>query len=365
MSKKVRRSRNRVKRTTPIRKTKIKVDDRLFGEALCNWFDANRRDLPWRRIRNGYTALVAETMLQQTQVSRVIESFDRFIARFPDIHALARASDHDVLAMWRGLGYYRRALNLHAAARQIVAEYGGEVPRDVDSLRKLFGVGRYTAGAIASIVFGASAPIVDGNVRRVLARVFAKSNVEDGWAWKMAEQLVDCSPKPGAFNEGFMELGATVCLPRVPKCGECPLQSMCCARRCGGIERFPQTRKTAKPKAVVHHAVVIARPGGTEILVERRGAAGMWANMWQMPTIESLRALRAIEIKSALPVPVSGLGAIGEFTHKTTHRTISFKVYRATSRSREGAWKSESEIEQLPMSNAQRRVIEMAGERSG
>ena len=365
MSKKVRGGRNRLKRTRPIRKTKIKVDDRLLGEALCNWFEAHRRDLPWRRIRNGYTALVAETMLQQTQVSRVIESFNRFIARFPDIHALARASEHDVLAMWRGLGYYRRALNLHAAARQIVAEHRGDVPREVESLRKLSGVGRYTAGAIASIVFGASAPIVDGNVRRVLARVFAKSNVEDGWTWRIAGRLVDCSPKPGAFNEGLMELGATVCLPRGPKCGECPLQSMCSARRCGEIKRFPQTRVSAKPKAVVHHAVVIARRGGTEILVERRGAAGMWANMWQMPTIESLRPLHEVEIRSALPVAVSGFGAIGEFNHKTTHRTISFKVYRAMSRSREGEWKSEADIEQLPMSNAQRRVIEMARERSG
>ena len=154
--------------------------DRKRIEKLCAWFDCNARDLPWRqpRIRNGYTALVAEAMLQQTQVSRVIERFDAFIKRFPTVRRLARASEQDVLVMWRGLGYYRRARHLHTAAKLIVKSFGGNVPSRIEELRMLPGVGRYTAGAIASIVFGAPEPIVDGNVQRVLSRWFGNVQLD-------------------------------------------------------------------------------------------------------------------------------------------------------------------------------------------
>jgi A/G-specific adenine glycosylase len=331
----------------------------LIRPSLCRWFRAHARDLPWRRKRNGYTALVAEMMLQQTQVSRVIESFDRFIERFPSVDSLANASEHDVLAMWRGLGYYGRALHLHAAAKKIVAEFGGKVPCDVEALIQLPGVGRYTAGAIASIVFERREPIVDGNVRRVLARLHAQRDCTTTWAWETSTQLVQGARQPGVFNEALMELGAIVCLPRSPNCEACPLRKMCQARRSGEVELYPRVEIRAKPKTAVHHAVVIRRKRGAEILLEQRGIRGMWANMWQTPTVENPSALQEMEIKAALSIPIHEINAIGEFSHQTTHRTIAFKVFSAATRSRTGAWKSIAEIERLPMSNAQRKVLAM------
>jgi len=195
--------------------------DRRRVRALERWFARHARDLPWRRRRTGYRALVAEVMLQQTQVSRVAERYVEFLRRFPTVRGLAEADEQEVLAAWQGLGYYRRARNLHAAARLIVAERGGRIPRTVDGLRQLPGVGRYTAGAIASIVYGAPAPIVDGNVQRVIARWDANdappadaSTVAE--TWRRAEDLVGATARPGVLNEALMELGATVCTPVNP-----------------------------------------------------------------------------------------------------------------------------------------------------
>ena len=197
-------------------------DDRINAKCvrlLCQWFRRNARDLPWRQRqhRSGYGALVAESMLQQTQVARVIESYKAFMRRVPTVKALAAADEQEVLTMWRGLGYYRRARNLHRAAKVVINDYGGRMPATANQLRHLPGVGRYTAGAIASIVHHQREPIVDGNVRRVLARWFAKKSDDnsqgDRWAWSKATQLVAIAPNPGVFNEALMELGATICTP--------------------------------------------------------------------------------------------------------------------------------------------------------
>ena len=195
--------------------------DAAIVRALCGWFRRKARDLPWRRRRTGYTALVAEAMLQQTQVARVVERYRAFLRRFPSVRVLAEAREQQVLAEWQGMGYYRRARNLHAAAKMIVRDFGGRVPRTADKLRKLRGVGRYTAASIASIVYGERTPLVDGNVQRVLARLDARpGRAQDPklvkWAWRRAAELVELVDSPGSLNEGLMELGAVVCTPGSP-----------------------------------------------------------------------------------------------------------------------------------------------------
>lgn len=330
---------------------------------LCEWFAAHARDLPWRRNRTGYTALVAEAMLQQTQVSRVIEVFNRFMRRFPDVRSLARADEQEVLAHWQGMGYYRRAENLHAAARMIVDEFDGNVPRDVESLLRLPGVGRYTAGAIASIVHGAAAPIVDGNVERVLARWHAKhaAGEQDSkrWTWRKAEELAAAAPRPGVFNEALMELGALVCTPASPRCGSCPVAGDCLARKRGLQNEIPAPRRRPERAARVHHAVVIS--AGGKVLLEQRPRGGMWGGMWQPPTIEADEVLSIQALQAMMEMKPIGLARIDGFTHHTTHRVVRFEVYAARIRGRTGHWRALDELDDVPMGNPQRRALKAAG----
>lgn len=335
--------------------------------GLCRWFAINGRDLPWRRRRMGYTALVSEAMLQQTQVSRVVEVYRLFMKRFPTVRSLAAADEQDVLAMWRGMGYYRRARNVHAAARMIIERFGGRVPTSVDDLRQLPGVGRYTAGAIASIAFGKREPIVDGNVLRVLARLRGKQGAPTDtriikWSWLEAQRLVERTDEPGAFNESLMELGATICLPAParPKCGECPVAKWCEARRRGMQELIPQAAKRARPQAAHHHAIVVQHPRKRALIVEQRSSHGMWSNMWQVPTIEADRELKPADLIRRLPMAVVKMQCHGSFTHATTHRTISFHVFECTSAARSEKWRDPSQLAELPMSNPQRRIVDMA-----
>lgn len=337
-------------------------------DRLCAWFDTNARDLPWRtkRMRAGYGALVAEMMLQQTQVSRVVERFGEFMRAFPTVRALAAADEQAVLAMWQGMGYYRRASNLHAAAKRIVRDFGGRVPRCADDLMRLPGVGRYTAGAIASIVFGEHEPIVDGNVGRVLLRLFAGAKPQAlpeadrlAWTWRTAESLVERAARPGVLNEALMELGATVCVPAPAKarCSECPIARWCAARRMGLQDQIPPPKARVAPRPVHHHAIIVQRPRSNLMLLEQRNGQGMWAGMWQTPTVESGRVMDDASIMSSLPMPVRNLRKRGGFAHATTHRRIHFHVYAATSYSRKGSWRSPDNVADLPMSNAQRRVL--------
>lgn len=202
---------------------------RAFRQRLMRWFRRKGRDLPWRRTRDPYRVLVSEFMLQQTQVSRVTEYYPRFLARYPTIQALARATPAGVQAVWQGLGYYRRAANLHRLARTVVAEHGGMLPEDPAALRRLPGVGRYTAGAVATFAFEQAHPAVDTNVGRVIRRAFLRGSAKgEKRIWVMAELL---QPRAGnaawTFNQAIMELGALVCTARVAKCGECPVKSAC------------------------------------------------------------------------------------------------------------------------------------------
>lgn len=291
----------RVTRADPELARAIPVSEVSAGVEA--WFPSAARDLPWRRGRTPWRALVGELMLQQTQVSRVAERFESFMTRFPTPAAMVEAGEDEVLAAWEGMGYYRRARLLHAAAVRIVERHGGEVPDDPEAILDLPGVGRYTAGAVASIVFGRREPIVDGNVVRVVARLAAVDARADdpslvASAWRAAEALVSAAHDPGVLNEGLMELGATVCTPANPRCEACPCREQCAA---GGRERasaFPRP-KTRPTRTIVHlHLVLLTRAG--RIAVEQRPRRGLWGGLWQPPGLEASSCPTAEEVIDGL-----------------------------------------------------------------
>jgi len=330
------------------------------------WFGACRRHLPWRgpagKPRDPYAVLVSETMLQQTQVSRVVEKYGVFMERFPTVRSLAVAHIDDVTALWAGLGYYRRARNLHLAAWMVVERFGGEFPRDVDSLLALPGVGRYTAGAVASIAFRHPAPAVDGNIQRVLLRLDGvdlepTSKEAQRWVWHRAEEFVAAAPDAGEWNEGLMELGATVCVPKSPRCSECPLEGKCAARRDGTQASIPRP-KPRKVPTDLFHSVALARDERGRVLVEQRPPSGMWAGLWQAPTIERPdRWATASEVK--LAVGGVSVRAANEFVFQTTHRTVRVRVFRVSTgpRPTRGAFVPLERIIESGVSNLMKRVL--------
>ncbi len=270
-------------------------------------------------------------MLQQTQVSRIAERFPTFVRRFPSIRSLAAASLDEVLAAWEGLGYYRRARLLHAAAIEIVERHRGRVPSDPDLLRSLPGVGPYTAGAIASLAFGRREPIVDGNVIRVVLRIDGRPLASDdpqavAWSWQRSRELVEASTDPAVLNEGLMELGATVCTPASPRCDECPVHAICRAKATGQASTIPLPKRAPSRREIHHHAIAIPGPSRGTLLLKQRPAKGLWAGLWELPTIEAPTALTLEAIADRLGVPVAALRRCGAFLHKTTHRDVSFEV---------------------------------------
>jgi A/G-specific adenine glycosylase len=304
--------------------------DAAAQRALVAWFRAAQRDLPWRRDRDPYRVLLSEVMLQQTRVETVIPYFERFLARFPDFAALASAPVDDVLALWSGLGYYRRARVLHLAAKEIVARYGGSVPADAAALRALPGVGAYTAGAVASLAFGLREPLVDGNVARVLSRLEAleddaKSAAGARRLWEVAARLVP-GDAPGPWNEGLMELGATVCLPREPRCEACPLAALCRAREAGRQAELPVVRAKKKPTRVRAVATVVEHGG--EILFARRAEGGLFGGLWEPPMVEAatLADARAALAAAGLALETVRLRTAGRVKHVLSHRELDVLV---------------------------------------
>lgn len=251
------------------------------------WYEHAQRPLPWRETRDPYHILVSEMMLVQTTVTAVIPYFERFLSRFPTIQALADADETEVLKAWEGLGYYRRARLLHAAARAVATEHGGVFPTSPDAIRALPGVGRYIAGAIRSFAFDQSAPIVEANTQRVLARWLTwredlKSSRSQARLWEAAERLV---PAQGAghFNQAFMELGALLCTPRSPSCLVCPVAAECGARVLGVQDLVPVTTPKPPPLEVTEACGLVARGG--RVLIVQRGAGRLWEHFWEFPTI--------------------------------------------------------------------------------
>jgi A/G-specific adenine glycosylase len=332
-----------------------------FRRRLLLWYRAHRRDLPWRtpKVRpaigaaglDPYHVLVSEAMLQQTQVATVVPYFKRFVARFPTLAALAGANEEEVLRLWQGLGYYSRARNLRRCAIAVLNEHAGQLPSDVAELLKLPGVGRYTAGAIASIVFGKRSPILDGNVARVLCRIDKitadpREKLTTELLWTRAAELMPRSGSMGDFNSALMELGATVCTPRNPQCLICPVQKHCEAFAAGVQESIPLPKKSKPTPLLKRWTYCIRRTdeGGDRWLIEQRPARGRWAAMWQFVTRER-------DDVSLLPLRVRFARNLATIQHALTHRQYRFDaiVCDAADASAEGTWVTLEELERYPM----------------
>lgn len=321
--------------------------------ALLAHFRRHARDLPWRQTRNPYAIWVSEIMLQQTQVKTVVPRYGEFLRQFPTVAALAAAAETAVCEAWAGLGYYRRARNLHKAARQVVADHDGVLPNSEAALRKLAGIGHYTAAAIASIAFGERVAAVDGNLIRVLARVAAMpgraSDATLVRSVREAAQLLVDGPEPGAINQALMDLGATLCRPTAPLCNDCPIRVHCAAHRAGTPTLYPGP-KTRAPRQRLRIAFAwIERDGG--VVLEQRPLDGLWPGMWELPSASGPAAKRSLSkrLGQTLGEPVA------QVTHDLTHRRVEAIVYRAKPVAAIGrAWRRPLEA---PLSSLARKAI--------
>lgn len=338
---------------------------------LLSWYQQHARRLPWRDHPTPYRVWVSEIMLQQTRVETAIGYFTRWMALFPTLEDLSAAPEQDVLRAWEGLGYYSRARNLHRAARQVVAEYAGQLPSTAEALEKLPGIGRYTAGAIASIAFGRDAPALDGNIRRVLSRVFnvnipAQSTQGEKVLWDLARLSLPAG-KAGDFNQAIMDLGSSICTPRSPACLVCPLAEICQARLSGVQEQRPilTTRPTVPHYTVA--AAVIQRDG--TVLIARRPAGGLLAGLWEFPggKVEKgedfAQCLRR-EIVEELGVSIEVGEAIGVFRHAYTHFKVTLHAFHCSLAAGEPRpleaselrWVQPGEMAQYPMGKIDRLI---------
>jgi A/G-specific adenine glycosylase len=312
--------------------TPAQRDDAIVGQLVA-WFELVARDLPWRRRRDPYAVWLSEIMLQQTRVETVIPYFNRFLERFPDVEALAGAEIDEVLKMWSGLGYYRRARVLYATAREVTARYGGNFPGEAAALRELPGIGAYTAGAIASLAFDQREPLVDGNVARVFARLFGiDEEIRTAGAvkrlWEIAWRLVP-EERPGRFNEALMELGATVCTPRDPRCGACPLEALCSARASGRVMELPRIDAKKKVPVVKMVAAVLRR--GPLVLLARREEGGLFGGLWEPPMVEAASIDDARALLAAVGVGAAiELREAGSVKHVLSHKELRVAVAAGT-----------------------------------
>ena len=320
-----------------------------FSKALLRWYDAEKRDLPWRRNNNFYPVWISEIMLQQTRVEAVTPYFLRFMELFPDVSALAGAEEARVLAAWSGLGYYSRARNLHRAAKAIAA--AGE-PRDFDSIRGLAGVGDYTAAAVASIALGEPRAALDGNVMRVISRVTNDAaDIRTGEARRRfaeeAARLLD-RRRPGDFNQAMMELGATVCTPKAPDCGRCPVERFCAAKAAGTAAQLP-VKLGGKPAREVALDVAVVARDGRVFLVERGSSERRLAGFRELPVKKDL--------------PGARFRAAGEFTHQIVNDRFRVRVWVAGRASRlpAGEWIAPSELGSLPVTTTAKKALRIAG----
>ncbi len=314
---------------------------RAFRRRLLAWYQRSRRDLPWRRTSDPYRVWVSEIMLQQTQVVTVIPYYERFVASFPDVTALAAADEHDVLRHWEGLGYYRRARQLHRAAKQIVGDHGGEFPGELEQVRSLAGIGRYTAGAIVSIAFGTPAPILEANTVRLYSRLLGfRGNTANREGqellWRFAEHLL---PRRGAgtLNQALMELGSQVCTPRTPLCDECPAALSCAARRLNLQDAIPTARPKPKTEAVREAAVVVWR--GPKLLLREHTAAERWAGLWDFPRFTLAHGPKAARdrlladgVKQLCGIGIEPGEHLATIKHGVTRFRITLECYQARSR---------------------------------
>ena len=344
---------------------------RELQRALLGWYGVHARDLPWRRTRDPYALWVSEVMLQQTRSSVVAGYWGRFLERFPTLPALAAAPLDDVLAAWRGLGYYARARNLKAAAEAVVERHGGTLPGSTDALRLLPGFGRYTTGAVASIAFGLPEPVVDGNVARVLSRLFAVSGVpgepaRERTLWMLAGRLVPAD-RPGDWNQALMELGATVCHAVRPGCLLCPLRSRCRALSSGTVSRFPAPRPRPARRPLRLAAAVVLRNG--RLLLGRRPPRGLFGGLWELPSCEVPPGADRAAVEEALAETLGPgtrvLRAVGDVERTLTHRALTLSLFHVSAPARpSGAgysgltWVEPARAARLGMSTAMQTALE-------
>ena len=352
---------------------------RAVQDELPAWFDGARRPMPWRETdaagqRDPYRVWVSEVMLQQTRVDTAIPYFHRFLDAFPTVADLAAASQDEVLKRWEGLGYYSRARNLHRAAQRVVAEHGGGVPSTEAAFRALPGVGPYTAAAVLSLAFGRPLAVLDGNVIRVLTRLFGvEADVKAGPTRRALQHLADAlldAQRPGRWNESVMELGATVCTPKSPRCDVCPLRGVCVARAEGQPERYPVSAKAAP---VPHHTVAVGVVSDAEgrLLVQRRPEDAMLGGLWEFPggkqePSETPAEACAREVREELGVEVAVGDEIARVRHAYSHFRITLHAFRCflvegTPVSASGEpvrWIRPTELDDYAFPRANRRVIE-------
>ena len=348
-----------------------------LSSRLLNWYYKNKRTLPWR-VQNPdpYAVWVSEIMLQQTRVETVIPYFERWMQLFPTINDLARASEHDVLNAWEGLGYYSRARNLHRAAKIVAEQYNGKLPRDLDELRNLPGIGRYTLGAISSIAFGMDIPALDGNIKRVYSRIFdlsepVDSTVGEKILWDLAESQLP-KGQAGDYNQALMDLGATICLPKNPRCLICPLMKLCKAR----INGTQHQRPVMKPKRDVPHyvhaaAVAIGEIGKTrnKVLLAQRPSQGLLAGMWEFPN-GRVNSDPAKELTKALKAGynlkvrvIRNKEALAIVQHAYSHFKVTVHAFRCELQSApqigELRWVPLKELDDYPMGKIDRQIAKM------
>jgi A/G-specific adenine glycosylase len=337
-----------------------------WRRALLAWYRRHRRDLPWRRHPDAYRVWVSEVMLQQTTVKSVLPYYEPFLRRFPDVASLGAASEEEVVAAWSGLGYYHRARNLRRGAQHVAAQHGGRFPETLEAALAVPGVGLYTASAILSIAHGVPLPVVDGNVRRVLARLGARRGPEwrrDGPFYNVAEELL-ARDRPGDWNQALMELGATVCTPRRPACPVCPVRPACRARSLGLQDRIPETRHRRPPVDVTVAAALVERDG--RVLLVRRAEGRLMGRMWEVPqTSLEARGLsdlaRELSVRHDLAIVAGPL--VAHARHTVTFRRIRVEAYRARLRRNVPAdperfrWVSPTELGSLPVSSMTRKIL--------
>ena len=331
--------------------------NKQITKSIERWFTQSARDFPWRKNDFPWGRLVCEFMAQQTQIDRVAQRWPEMMQQFPTPKSMAISDEQKVLELWQGLGYYRRAKSLKKTAEIITSKFGGEVPSDVESLLLLPGVGRYTAGAIASIAFDKHVPIVDVNVHRVICRLcnHGEDATASNWTWDIAQSLVENCHSPSLFNEGIMELGATFCTSKSPSCADCPIQSSCKAYKNNSQLDIPPQKKSTPKKRVYHYSVIAEH--NDELAFEQRKDVGLWAGMWQVPTVDSSVKLTNSQVLKKLNLK-NKLVHIAEFEHVLSHRIISFTVFSCKiSRDIRFFWQEKDSLDELPLASAQRKVL--------
>ena len=348
---------------------------RTIVPKLLDWFAREARDLPWRRTRDPYAIWVSEIMLQQTQVAAVIGYWNRWMESLPTIHALATARIETVLKLWEGLGYYRRARNLHQAAANLVATNQGRFPTDFESILELPGIGRYTAGAISSIAYNQACPIVDGNVIRVLSRVFALSGdptekVANAKLWRLAEILVGEAARQSEarevacshFNQSMMELGALICTPSVPSCDKCPLEKSCRAKKQDQVDAFPELKRQVRITTRRYATLVLQCRG--QWLLRQRAEEGVNGGFWEFPAIELAEGQQAETVLGSwLNLDHANLTYLGEITHAITRYRNKQEIYGCVILQKparldgHGQWLTRDELGERPLTRAHRRIV--------